>query len=74
MRDTHRSGCPVSMPLEVFGDKWSLRILHNMVLPSLAAAIRAAIVGSGCPLQARSIDTSPWCEWPSFLPDRSEYS
>ncbi len=46
MTEAHHSGCPVNLPLEVFGDEWSLLILRDMVLPSLAAAIRCAIVGS----------------------------
>lgn len=46
MSDTRRSRRPVSLPLEVFGDKRSPLILRNMVLPGLAAAIRGAIGGS----------------------------
>jgi hypothetical protein len=45
MTEAHRSGCPVNLPLEVFGDKWSLLILRDMVLPGPAAAIRCAING-----------------------------
>ncbi len=48
MTEAHHSGCPVNLPLEVFGDEWSLLILRDMILPSLAAAIRCAIVGSVC--------------------------
>src|SRR3712207_6503561 len=29
--DDHRSGCPINLSLEVFGDKWSLLILRDMV-------------------------------------------
>ena len=29
--DNHRSGCPINLSLEVFGDKWSLLILRDMV-------------------------------------------
>lgn len=31
MRDDHRSGCPINLSLEVFGDKWSLLILRDMI-------------------------------------------
>ena len=29
--DAHRSGCPINLSLEVFGDKWSLLILRDMI-------------------------------------------
>src|ERR1700739_1910980 len=28
----HRSGCPVSMSLEVFGDRWSLLIVRDLMV------------------------------------------
>ncbi|ADB31596.1 transcriptional regulator, HxlR family [Kribbella flavida DSM 17836] len=31
MTDEHRSGCPINLSLEVFGDKWSLLILRDMI-------------------------------------------
>ncbi|GAA4591947.1 helix-turn-helix domain-containing protein [Planotetraspora phitsanulokensis] len=31
MTKAHRSGCPVNLSLEVFGDKWSLLILRDMI-------------------------------------------
>ncbi|MEP9371498.1 helix-turn-helix domain-containing protein [Mesorhizobium sp. KR1-2] len=31
MNDIHRSGCPINLSLEVFGDKWSLLILRDMI-------------------------------------------
>jgi len=31
MDETHRSGCPINLSLEVFGDKWSLLILRDMI-------------------------------------------
>ena len=31
MDDVHRSGCPINLSLEVFGDKWSLLILRDMI-------------------------------------------
>ena len=31
MDDDHRSGCPINLSLEVFGDKWSLLILRDMI-------------------------------------------
>lgn len=31
MNDVHRSGCPINLSLEVFGDKWSLLILRDMI-------------------------------------------
>jgi DNA-binding HxlR family transcriptional regulator len=29
--DDHRSGCPINLSLEVFGDRWSLLILRDMM-------------------------------------------
>src|SRR5882672_3369041 len=29
--ENHRSGCPVNLMLEVFGDKWSLIIIRDMM-------------------------------------------
>ncbi|GII28571.1 winged helix-turn-helix transcriptional regulator [Planotetraspora mira] len=31
MTQAHRSGCPINLSLEVFGDKWSLLILRDMI-------------------------------------------
>lgn len=31
-RTHHRSGCPVSMTLEVFGDRWSLLIVRDLMV------------------------------------------
>lgn len=31
MKDDHRSGCPINLSLEVFGDRWSLLILRDMM-------------------------------------------
>ncbi|MBA3448346.1 MAG: helix-turn-helix transcriptional regulator, partial [Pseudaminobacter sp.] len=31
MKDGQRSGCPINLSLEVFGDKWSLLILRDMI-------------------------------------------
>ena len=31
MLDKTRSGCPINLSLEVFGDKWSLLILRDMI-------------------------------------------
>lgn len=31
MLDDKRSGCPINLSLEVFGDKWSLLILRDMI-------------------------------------------
>lgn len=31
MPETHRSGCPINLSVEVFGDKWSLVILRDMM-------------------------------------------
>jgi len=31
MDTAHRSGCPINLSLEVFGDKWSLIILRDMI-------------------------------------------
>jgi DNA-binding HxlR family transcriptional regulator len=31
MDDAHRSGCPINLTLEVFGDKWSLLIIRDMM-------------------------------------------
>ena len=30
-QDPHRSGCPINLSLEVFGDRWSLLILRDMI-------------------------------------------
>jgi DNA-binding HxlR family transcriptional regulator len=35
MTDAHRSGCPINLSLEVFGDKWSLLILRDMIFGGL---------------------------------------
>ncbi|TCN36319.1 HxlR family transcriptional regulator [Sinorhizobium americanum] len=31
MIDDHRSACPINLSLEVFGDKWSLLIIRDMI-------------------------------------------
>lgn len=31
MEISHRSGCPINLSLEVFGDKWSLLVLRDMI-------------------------------------------
>ena len=31
MTGAHRSGCPISLSLEIFGDRWSLLILRDMI-------------------------------------------
>jgi DNA-binding HxlR family transcriptional regulator len=31
MNDHHRSGCPINLTLEVFGDKWSLIIIRDIM-------------------------------------------
>lgn len=31
MTNVHRSGCPINLSLEVFGDRWSLLILRDMI-------------------------------------------
>ena len=32
MQETaHRSGCPINLSVEVFGDKWSLIVLRDMM-------------------------------------------
>jgi DNA-binding HxlR family transcriptional regulator len=31
MDDGHRSGCPINLSLEVFGDRWTLLILRDMM-------------------------------------------
>jgi DNA-binding HxlR family transcriptional regulator len=31
MVSTHRSGCPINLSLEVFGDRWSLLILRDII-------------------------------------------
>ncbi|MQA80690.1 MAG: transcriptional regulator [Streptosporangiales bacterium] len=31
MTDAHRSACPINLSLEVFGDKWSLLVLRDMI-------------------------------------------
>lgn len=31
MREAGRSGCPINLALEVFGDRWSLLVLRDMI-------------------------------------------
>jgi len=31
MKDTHRSGCPINLTLEVLGDRWSLIVLRDVM-------------------------------------------
>ncbi len=31
MKEAHRSGCPINLSVEVFGDKWSLIIIRDMM-------------------------------------------
>lgn len=31
MTNAHRSGCPINLSLKIFGDKWSLLILRDMI-------------------------------------------
>lgn len=31
MKEAHRSACPINLSLEVFGDKWSLLVLRDMI-------------------------------------------
>ncbi|MGI6856511.1 winged helix-turn-helix transcriptional regulator [Mesorhizobium sp. 1B3] len=31
MNEAHRSACPINLSLEVFGDKWSLLVLRDMI-------------------------------------------
>ena len=31
MKEMHRSGCPINLSLEVFGDRWTLLILRDMM-------------------------------------------
>lgn len=31
MSDEHRSGCPINLSLEVFGDRWTLLILRDLM-------------------------------------------
>ncbi|MCF3642223.1 helix-turn-helix transcriptional regulator [Rhizobium sp. TRM95111] len=31
MKDTHRSGCPINLTLEILGDRWSLIVLRDMM-------------------------------------------
>lgn len=31
MRETHRSGCPINLTLELLGDRWSLIVLRDMI-------------------------------------------
>ena len=32
MKSKHRSGCPVSISLEIFGDRWSLLIIRDLMV------------------------------------------
>jgi hypothetical protein len=52
MTETHRSGCPVNLPLEVFGDKWSLLTslaVSLMPIRTTRAAIYAPVRQHRCP-------------------------
>lgn len=31
MDDAHRSGCPINLSLEIFGDKWSLLVIRDII-------------------------------------------
>ncbi|HQP19760.1 MAG TPA: winged helix-turn-helix transcriptional regulator, partial [Phenylobacterium sp.] len=31
MEETHRSGCPINLTLEVVGDRWSLIVIRDMM-------------------------------------------
>lgn len=31
MQDSHRSGCPINLTLEILGDRWSLIVLRDMM-------------------------------------------
>jgi DNA-binding HxlR family transcriptional regulator len=31
MKDTHRSGCPINLTLEILGDRWSLIVLRDIM-------------------------------------------
>ena len=31
MKDSHRSGCPINLTLEILGDRWSLIVLRDMM-------------------------------------------
>jgi DNA-binding HxlR family transcriptional regulator len=35
MRDEQRSGCPINLSLEVFGDRWSLIVIRDMMFGNL---------------------------------------
>jgi DNA-binding HxlR family transcriptional regulator len=45
MTDTHRSGCPINLSLEVLGDKWSLLIIRDMMFGD-RRHFRALLTGS----------------------------
>ena len=45
MAETHRSGCPINLSLEVFGDRWSLVILRDMIFGG-ARHFRELLTGS----------------------------
>ena len=32
LKSKHRSGCPVSVSLEIFGDRWSLLIVRDLMI------------------------------------------
>lgn len=45
MSDDHRSGCPINLSLEVFGDKWSLLIIRDVMFGG-RRHFRALLTGS----------------------------
>jgi DNA-binding HxlR family transcriptional regulator len=46
-KSPHRSGCPVSMALEMFGDRWSLLIIRDLMVRGLRTFKQFQCSGEG---------------------------
>lgn len=46
-RSTGRSGCPISIALEIFGDSWSLLIVRDLMFKGLSTFNELASAGEG---------------------------
>ena len=46
-RERHRSGCPVSTGLEIFGDRWSLLIVRDLMVGGLRTFKEFQAAGEG---------------------------
>jgi DNA-binding HxlR family transcriptional regulator len=47
VRTAHRSGCPISIALEIFGDSWSLLIVRDLMFKGLSTFNELSSSGEG---------------------------